>query len=210
MNKFSILILFFPVTILFAQKADTIWFLNGEKLITPNYSIDVEDGVLTYLTKKNKMRKVGLEFVFSVIDTNNNEKIYFEPTTIDKRYYSIDDMRNFIKGEYYANENYRSAFPFLSGVATGVASVYAVPYFFGLNVFFSPLAPAVNTAVIGTFNYKEEKVKKKFSELGENQYFVAGYREVVLQKRINNTIKGGLVGLGLGVLSVIAIHQIVK
>lgn len=210
MRIFVFFQLFFAISFIFAQKADTIWFLNGERLITSNYFINVEDGILTYLTKKNKERKVGLEFVFSIIDTNSNEKVYFEPTTIEKRYYSVEDMRNFIHGEYMAMKSYNSVYPFLSGVITGAGSVYAVPYLLGLNVFFSPLVPAANTAIIGTFNYKEEKVKNKFPEYANNPYFVAGYCEVVVQKRINNTIKGGIVGFGIGIVSAIIIHQIAK
>ncbi|MCX7861900.1 MAG: hypothetical protein N2449_02770 [Bacteroidales bacterium] len=204
-----LLLLVFTINIQ-AQKADTIWFLNGERLITSNYSINVEDGILTYQVKKNKMRQVGLEFVFSVVDSNNNEKVYFEPTTIEKRYYSVEDMRNFIKGEYTAHQQYHSPFPIISGVVTGAGSVYAVPSLLGLNVFFAPLVPAANSAIIGTFNYKEAKVKKMYPQHSDNPYFIAGYREVVTQKRITNTIKGGLIGLGLGVVSAVLINQLQK
>lgn len=210
MKKLILFFLFFPTAFSYAQKSDTIFFLNGERLITSHYSINVEDGILTYMTKKNKKRQVGLEFVFSVIDSNNNEKVYFEPTTIDKRFYGVDDMRNFINGEYMAHERYRSIFPFLTSAVSGAASVYAVPTLLGLNIFFSPVVPAASTAIIGTFNYKEEKVKKKFPEQANNPYFIAGYREVVVQKRINNSIKGGLVGIGVGVVSAIIIHQFAK
>lgn len=208
MKKIIVLCFVITESLLFAQKADTIWFLNGERLITSKYSVNVEDGILTYLTKKNKTRLVGLEFVFSIVDSNNVEKVYFEPTTIEKRYYSVEDMRNFINGEFMANEKYRSPLPFISGFVTGAGSVYAVPSLLGLNVFFSPLVPAANSAVVGTFNYKEDKVKKKYPEHADNPYFIAGYREVVTQKRITNSIKGGLIGLGVGVVSVLIINQI--
>ncbi len=207
--KNSILLwLFFFESLLFAQKADTIWFLNGERMITSKYSINVEEGFITFQNKKNKTSQLNLEFVFSIVDSNNVETVFFEPTTIEKRYYSVEDMRNFIKGEFMANEKYRSPFPFISGFVTGAASVYAMPSLFGLNVFFSPLVPAANSAIVGTFNYKEDKVKKKYPEYIENPYFIAGYREVVTQKRITNSIKGGLIGLGAGVISVLIINQI--
>lgn len=208
MKKNIILLLILSKSLLFAQKADTIWFLNGERLVTSQYSVNVEDGVLSYLTKKSKSRQVGLEYVFSIIDSNNVEKVYFEPTTIENRYYSVEDMRSFIKGEFTANEKYRSPFPFVSGFVTGAGSVYAVPMLLGLNVFFSPLVPSANSAIVGTFNYQEDKVKKKYPEFANDPYFIAGYREVVTQKRITNSIKGGVIGLGVGVVSVFIINQI--
>ncbi len=209
MKKFLIiLMLSFFASLVYSQKADTIYFLNGEQLITSKYSINVEEGILTYFNKRNKPKTVGLEFVFSVVDSNNKEKIYFEPTTIENRYYSVENMRSFIKGELYANKHYRSVFPLISGILTGAGSIFVVPSLLGLNVFFSPLVPAANSAAIGTFNYKENKVKQKHPEYAEDPYFVAGYREVVVQKRITNTIKGGIIGLGLGVASVLIINSL--
>ncbi len=89
-----------------------------------HYSIDVEDGYLTYFDKRNKVQKIGLEMVFSVVDSLNNEKILFEPTTIGNVYYTVDQMRSFIKGEALARKNYKSVGPFLSGLLTGAGSVY--------------------------------------------------------------------------------------
>ncbi len=209
MKKLTFLFFFgFCVLFSFSQKADTIQFINGEQLITSKYSVNVEEGILTYLNKRNKPKMVGLEFVFSIIDTNNKEKVYFEPTTIDNRFYSVEDMRSFVKGERTALEKYHSPFPLMSGVVTGAGAVYTVPSLLGLNVFFSPLVPAANSAIVGTFNYKEDKIKKKFPEQANDPYFVAGYREVVVQKRITNSIKGGLIGLGLGIASTVIIHSL--
>jgi len=210
MKSLVLLVFIFIMQNAFSQKADTIWFLNGERLITNKYSINEEEGILTYYNKRDKKKMVGLEYVFSVIDSNNNEHIYFEPTTIGKRFYSVEDMRNFIKGEYMASQNYKSPFPFISGFITGAGSVYAVPYLTGLNIFFSPLVPSANTAIIGTFNYKDDKIKRSYPDYADNNYFIAGYKEVVVQKRIINSIKGGLIGLGTGIVVAILIHNYVK
>lgn len=211
MLKKSILTFFLIVNIINikAQK-DTIWFLSGEHLVNVHYSIDVEEGFLTYLDKRNKPQKVGLEMVFSVVDSLNNEKVFFEPTTIGNVYYTVDQMRSFIKGEALARQNYKSVGPLLSGLITGAGSIYFFPMVLNVNVFFSPLLPAANSTVVGTFNYKESKVKKKYPEYSDDPFFVAGYREVVTQKRINNTIKGGLIGLGAGILSVFIMQNVIR
>ncbi|HOU98275.1 MAG TPA: hypothetical protein PLP65_05460 [Bacteroidales bacterium] len=201
--------LFFSFYVAFAQE-DTIWFLSGERLISSQYNINVEDGILTYMNKHNKKKQVGLEYIFSVVDSKNKEKVYFESTTIGKTYFTVEQMRSFIQGEYLARNNYHAPLATASGIITGAGAVYAVPSLVGLNVFFSPLVPAANAAIIGSFNYKDEKVVKKYPEKKDDTYFIAGYKEVVTQKRINNSIKGGLIGLGLGVASAIIIHQAIK
>lgn len=193
----------------YAQE-DTIWFLSGERLISSQYTINVEDGILTYINKRNKKKQIGLEYVFSIVDSKNKEKVFFESTTIGKTYFTVEQMRSFIRGEFIAHENYHSPFSTVSGIITGTGSIYAVPSLLGLNVFFAPLVPAANSTIVGLFNYKEKKVIEKYPEHKDDNYFIAGYREVATQKRINNTIKGGLIGLGLGVASAIIINQVVK
>jgi len=202
-------ILLFDSIVSLAQE-DTIWFLSGERLISSQYSVNVEDGILSYMNKRNKKKQVGLEYVFSIVDSKNKEKIFFESTTIGKTYFTVEQMRSFIKGEFTARENYHSPFSTVSGIVTGAGSIYAVPSILCLNVFFAPLVPAANAAIVGSFNYKEKKVIEKYPNQKDDAYFIAGYREIATQKRINNTIKGGLIGLGMGVASAIIINQVAK
>lgn len=201
--------LFFNIYFTVAQE-DTIWFLSGERLISSQYSINVEEGILTYMNKHHKKKQVGLEYIFSIIDSKNTEKVFFESATIGNTYFTVEQMRSFIQGEYSAHKTYHAPFATVSGIITGAGSIYAVPSVIGLNILFSPLIPAANVATIGVFNYKDEKVIKKFPDKKDDTYFIAGYKEIATQKRINNSIKGGLIGLGLGVASAIIIHQVIK
>ncbi len=193
----------------FAQEdiKDTIWFLNGERLISSRYMVLVEDGMLTYYNKHDKRKQVGLEYVFSIVDSKNKEKIYFEPATIDKTFYTVEQMRSFVKGEFSARNEYKPSFALASGLIIGAGAVYAVPTLLNLNVFFSPLVPAANTAIVGNFNIKDSKIIKKYPAMTDDSYFIAGYKEVATQKRINNSMKGGLIGLGLGIISAIVINK---
>jgi hypothetical protein len=189
---------------------DTILFLNGEKLISSRYMVNVEDGMFSYFNKRDKKKQVGLEYVFSIIDSKGNEKVYFEPTTIGKTYFTVEQMRSFVKGELVARKGYKSTFAFASGVITGAGAIYAVPSLLGLNVFFAPLVPAANATIVGSFNYNESKVIKKYPQHADDTYFIAGYQEIATQKRINNSIKGGLIGIGLGIISTVIVHQVSK
>lgn len=192
------------------SQEDTIWFLNGERLILSQYTINVEDGILTYINKHNRKKQVGLEYIFSIVDSKNNEKVFFESATIGNTYFTIEQMRSFVQGEYFAHKTFRTPITTASSIISGAGAVYMVPALIGLNILFSPLIPAANVAIIGSFNYKDKNVIRKFPEKKDDTYFIAGYKEIATQKRINNSIKGGLIGLGLGVASAIIIHQVIK
>ncbi len=210
MKRLIVLLLFISETFILNAQKDTIWLLSGEPLVTSNFNLNIEDGILTYMNKRNKLKQIGLEYVFSVVDSNNKEKVVFESTTIGKTYFTIEQMRSFIKGENAASKSFHSPFSTISGIVTGAGSIYLLPVVLHLNVFFSPVIPATNSAVVGAFNYKEEKVKKKYPDKADDVYFIAGYRELATQKRINNSIKGGIIGLGLGIASAILLKNVAK
>lgn len=210
MKRFIILILLISEALFVSAQKDTVWLLSGEPMLISNYNLNIEEGIITYMNKHNKRKVIGLEYVFSVVDSNNKEKVIFESTTIGKTYFTVEEMRSFIKGEHAASKSFHSPFSTISGLVTGAGSIYLLPVVFNLNVFFSPVIPATNSAVIGAFNYHEDKVKKKYPEKSDDVYFIAGYREMATQKRINNSIKGGIIGLGLGIASAIILKNVAK
>ena len=81
MKRLIVLLLFISETFILNAQKDTIWLLSGEPLVTSNYNLNIEDGILTYMNKRNKLKQIGLEYVFSVVDSNNKEKVVFESTT---------------------------------------------------------------------------------------------------------------------------------
>lgn len=206
--KYCILILFFLLSSwlnpIFSQ--DTIWFLSGERLITSNYTIKVEDGMLNYFNKRNKEKHVGLEYVFSVNEKSGNKKIYYEPTIMDNTPFSVDQMWSFIQGEYEADNNYHPKGATFIGLGTGIGGVYLATLVAG-SPFLSPLVPAAGSAITGLTDVKQEKVQEKYPQYADNEFFLAGYREIGNQKRVTNSIKGGIIGLAVGIVSGIIISK---
>ncbi len=207
--KFCILIISFLLSSLFNSvfSQDTIWFLSGERLITSNYNIKVEEGMLNYFNKRNKEKHVGLEFVYSVNEKNGFKKIYYEPTIMDNTPFSKDQMWSFIRGEFEAQENYHPRGSTIIGLTAGVGGIYFVTYVAG-SPFLSPLIPAIGSTITGLTNVNQENIVKKYPQYAENEFFIAGFREVGNQKRVSNSIKGGLIGLVLGVASAIVISNV--
>jgi hypothetical protein len=187
---------------------DTIWFLSGERLITSNYTIKIEDGMLNYFNKRNKEKHIGLEYVYSVNEKSGAKKIYYEPTVMDNTPFSVDQMWSFIRGEYEAQENYHPVGSTIIGVTAGAGSVYLVTLISG-SPFLSPLIPAAGSAITGLTDIPQKNIQKKYPQYSDNEFFIAGYREIGNQKRVSNSIKGGLLGLVLGIASAIVISNTV-
>jgi hypothetical protein len=185
---------------------DTIWFLSGERLITSNYTIKTEDGMLNYFNKRNKEKHIGLEYIYSVNEKTGYKKIYYEPSIMDNTPFSVAQMGSFIKGEFEAHNNYHAAGSTLIGIGTGIGGVYLFPAL-GTSVFYSPLVPAVGSAINGMTNVSDKKIGKKCPQYADNEYFIAGYREIANQKRVSNSIKGGILGLAIGIASAIILYR---
>ncbi|OFX41583.1 MAG: hypothetical protein A2X08_06560 [Bacteroidetes bacterium GWA2_32_17] len=196
------LILFFLIGIT-CKAQDTIWFLSGERLITSNYTLKTEDGLLTYF-KGKKEKKVGLEYVFSVHEKNGYEKVFYEPTSIENTPFSVEQMRSFIKGEFEASEHYKATGATIIGVTAGIGGIYLFPIL-NAPVFWSPVLPTGTSAIIGSTNICEKKIIKKFPQYTNDEYFISGYSEIVKQKRISHSIVGGVIGLAVGVVSALII-----
>jgi len=185
---------------------DTIWFLSGERLITSNYTIKTEDGMLNYFNKRNKEKHVGLEFVYSVNEKNGNKKVYYESSIMENMPFSVDQMGSFIKGEYEAHDNYHATGATVIGILTGAGGVYLSSLVVG-TPFYSPVVPAIGSVIVGSTNKNADKIAEKYPQYANNEYFIMGYQEIANQKRISNSIKGGILGLVLGVASAIIISK---
>ncbi len=198
MRILNLLILFLFVSII-AKSQDTIWFLSGERLITSNYTLKTEDGMLTYI-KGKKEKNVGLEYVFSIHEKSGYEKVFYEPTSIDNTPFTVEQMRSFIKGEFEASENYRATGATITGITAGVGGVYLLS-FINAPIFWSPVLPTGVSAIVGSTNINSKKIDKKYPQYADDEYFKSGYSEIVKQKRISHTIVGGIIGLAVGVAS---------
>jgi len=186
---------------------DTIWFLSGERLITSNYTLKTEDGMLTYFNKRNKEKQVGLEYVFSIHGKNGYEKIIYEPSIMNNIPFSVEQMRNFIKGEFEASEHCHAVGATLTGLIAGCGSVY---FFltFGPTEFYSPIVPAGTSAIVGMTNVSKRHIMRKYPEYADDEYFKAGYAEIGKQKRVSHSIMGGIIGLTVGVASTFIIKKV--
>lgn len=207
MKLFAVTILL--ISLIFENQAvsqDTIWFLSGEKLITSNYKVKVDQGILTYINKRNKEKISLLENVFSINEKNGYKKIYFEPVIIDNTPFSVEQMWSFIKGESEAWEKYKCRGSFLTGFVSGFGGVFLLARI--KTPFYAPIVPATTSMIIGVINPSSRAIKRKYPQYASDEYFIAGYKEIASQKRIGASINGGIVGLAAGVVAAIIIANV--
>ena len=198
-------ILFTIITILIFStlsiSQDTIVYLSGDKELIHKYTFDDKNLTLNYLNKRGKEKSVEYDFLFSVIDSTGKEKIMFKTSNIDGEEFSVEQMRSFVNGEIAGRENHKARLSTASGFVFGAAG----GALFASGMFIAPLIPAANSAVIGFTKVNEKKIKEKFPEYTDDEYFVKGYKIAAKENRTTNSLKGGLVGLLVGIASVLII-----
>ncbi|HBX52635.1 MAG: hypothetical protein A2W98_14690 [Bacteroidetes bacterium GWF2_33_38] len=186
-----------------ANAQQTIWLLNGQKIVTAKYSIVKETEMFYYQNKKGKTKDVPLEYVFSITDSLGKETVLYTPDSIADEgafTYNETEMREYVHGRETANENYKGRLAFVSGFAIGAAAPIATSAA-GINFFYAPLIPAVGTSAINLTKPSFTTFYKKYPDKKENLPFVSGYMDSAREKRTKNAIWGGLSGLGAGIIA---------
>ncbi len=187
----------------FAQ--DTLWLLNGEKLILSNYKFIESGNFFQYENQKGKIKEIDGEFIFSITDNNGSEKIYYKPDTIEGNFYTTEQMRSFVTGGYDARIKYKSPVLTISGFIVGAGSIFIMPGI-GLPLFYSPLIPAVYSTIAGFTAPSKKTIISNNPQYSKDQYYIKGYQEAVANKRVKNTI----IGTGLGVLVGIISYSVIE
>ena len=107
-------------------------------------------------------------------------------------------MRSFVQGEFDADNEHKARFAFASGIVAGVGGAFV---FSGGLLFWSPLVPLSNGVLVGLTKPKQSKVIRLHPDRADDEHYIMGYRESARGKRTGAAIKGGLIGLGLGILA---------
>jgi len=199
MNRFHLIILLIFVSY-FAKSQNTVWFLNGDKMNINSFTVDTTNLLITYKNKKNKEKTIDIDNVFSLTDSAGKEQIYYLPVRLeeDSDTFNVEQMRSFVQGEFDADKEHKARLAFASGIVTGVGG--AVVFSGGL-LFWSPIVPLTNGVTVGLTKPKKSKVIKLHPERANDEHYIMGYRESASGKRTGAAIKGGLIGLGLGILA---------
>lgn len=181
---------------------DTAIFVSGDKVALMSYQQDsLNQNIYILKTMKGKYKSINSEEIFSFVKKTGGEEIIFEPFEVDDANFTIENMRIYIKGEQEARKNSPAFLATVSGFLVGVASPILLSTVGTSSLFYSPIPVAATNFVVGLTVPTEKSVVREYPQMGKNNFFVEGYRTTARSKRLNNSIKGGLIGLGIGVVS---------
>lgn len=201
MNRFIIILGLLLTTFLSSVNSQTmVWFLNGDKMTINECNINESDWLISYYNKRQKEKIIDLDYVFSVTDSLGKEKIYYIPVVFEESgdTFSIAQMRSFVEGEYDGSIEHKARLSLASGfVVGGAAGVLLYPSL----LFYSPAFPAGAAVISGITSPSQKRIKALHPERVEDEHYMFGYQEAAKHKRAVASIKGGAVGLLLGIIA---------
>src|SRR5205085_12004901 len=103
---------------------DTLLLISGRKIVVS--AIDLSGNTIAYRTpdKKDKLKTIDPYRVFSVIYRDGNERIIYQPDSLDPIDFKVEEMRNFIKGEQDARSLYKNNAIKVIGAGFGAGSAF--------------------------------------------------------------------------------------
>lgn len=185
-------LLLFTSSIGFSQQK--LLLLNGNEINIKSYTIDdIYIGYKKVDDKRNKTKVVEKYEVFSITKQDGSEEIFFKP---DSASFSLEEARNFIRGEQAAKQFYnRPANKWAAG-AVGLSS--------SVLTFYSLPAPMLYAVVIGRFNPKKMQIPDGYdAPFSSTEEYRAGYNKKARHLKIQQSLKWGYIGLGIGLTAFI-------
>lgn len=198
--------------------------VNGDVLegkITENND---EFGYINFnFTKGNKVKSGTVEHyrVFSIIDADGMETVYYKQDTMMGWPLAESEMRAFILGERDAKLSYKANWTLFGGLAVGAGTVLFDTYRFESDVdtavagqvagFFNSdpsimplIVPLVFTAVSMIPKVKVRLGGVSHTEYITDEYYLLGYEKRGRSRRTFNALKGSVGGILLGFASYFA------
>ncbi|MEZ4721556.1 MAG: hypothetical protein R2813_06715 [Flavobacteriales bacterium] len=161
--------------------------VTGEDSLYIYYDLKKSNG-------KTKPKKLDWERVFSITDEQNVEQVVYMADTTIGNYFTVDEMRYYIKGEQDAINGYKANWAIFLGVPITGGLGYV------LNssplVFAVPFVYMVGAALP---KYKMEGKSITDASLLRQPAYVLGYERTARTKRLYKSLISGVVGAGLGV-----------
>ena len=204
-NILFLLILILSITInKTVLSQDTLLLVSGDKMILNKYTLVDSTFSLNYFNKRGKEKSIDYYYIFSITDSTGKERIFFEPSKVEDIDFTIPQMRSFIDGEIAARKTHKARIATASGFIVGAGGMFLLPTFYSL------LIPATNSLIVSLTKPNEKKIIEKYPDKANDKYFINGYIQAGKEKRINNSIKAGLVGILTGIGAAILYDSFTK
>jgi hypothetical protein len=193
MRRVKFITLCFLATLLakIQAQSDTVYLMNGHMVC--GEITDTANNTVTAFDCKRPGKKLRYESdeVFSFKKMNQAERFFYDEQPDNPDWFSRKDFKYYMQAERDARSMYKSKGAFWSGAAFGFAGG-ASGSFFGIG------SPFVSFGITQLFKVKIRKKAVSNLELLSESAYIDGYERQARAKRSLISLKGGLIGLGLG------------
>jgi len=147
-------------------------------------------------SKKNEVVDIEKSRIFSILYKSGKEVfIYKQDTLSEDNFLAVEEMRSYIAGAHDANARYSAPLAFWGSFGIGAASGVVLP------AWLSPIGAGVGAFLLGS-NW----IKINRSHISDPKYlkdpnYLSGYENAARQSRVQNVIKGAVIGVLIGAVS---------
>ncbi len=192
-----IISLFATIGIVGAQ--DTIMLMRGKRIAVSNSKIEVTakgDTVVSYQLPNGKQKSKRADKVFSVSQGGREHILYVSDTAAGDL--TVDQMRRFLQGKADYSGGFSWGF-FAGGVAATAVGAAIPPVRFSMNsnnasVPVGVVVPFGYIFVAGNTTKSVEKLKAKYPDMPDDEYYTLGVQTAISQRRMRDGALGVLTG----------------
>ncbi len=184
-----------------SQVNDSLFLMNGKIVLAP--IIDTSLGTVTILDTKDTSKRIGIDYedLYGIRSGKSGKMYYFyTQDSVNGNFFSRDEMQFFMRGERDAKAGFKAKGSFWTSIAVG----------FGGGLMGSYLSPIPAFACLGFVGLPKVRIKH---ETVSNPYYldsdpyILGYERQARSKRRIESLKGGLSGLVIGLLTNFALGK---
>ena len=185
---------------------DTILLMKGKRLFVSDSKVEVNakgDTVVSFHTDKGKTKSKRIDKVFSLSSTSGEQVFYVPDTAAEEP--SVENMRRFLQGK--ADFSGGFSWGFYAGGVAAMAAGEVIPtlkFKVGSNNADIPIGMVVPFGyifVVGNTTKSVEKLKAKYPNMSDDEYYIFGAQAAISQKRMRDGALGVLTG---GVIWIVA------
>lgn len=197
-----IISMFLLTSIAVFSQNSSMWLMNGKKIVVIKPSLIESEGYITYQNEKGKTKKAYVDNVFSIVNADGNETVYFKTDSLMGETWNVSQMRNYLNGLELGKVHYKNqGWVTLGGIGAGfLGMIIPQPEIkigsSSMPVPIGGLIPLAYAITVGNTSISNEKIGKDFPELASNEYFLEGCAEAIRKKRMRN----GFIGAGIGII----------
>jgi hypothetical protein len=173
------------------SQSDTVYLMNGHMVC--GEITDTANNTVTAFDCKRPGKKLRYESdeVFSFKKKDQAERFFYDEQPENPNWFSRKDFKYYMQAERDARSMYKSKGAFWSGAAFGFAGG-ASGTFFGIG------APFISFGITQLFKVKIRRNAVSNVNFLDEVAYIDGYERQARVKRSLISLKGGVIGLGLG------------